>query len=55
MNLTKTTEAAQSISQSISGVYQQYDEEIHRMAVSPTVINYVSSHLGSGTGVLCLL
>lgn len=48
MNLTqKTTEAAQSISQSISGVYQQYDEEIHRMAVSPTVINYVSSHLGS--------
>ncbi|WP_213645765.1 sensor histidine kinase [Paenibacillus lautus] len=48
MNLTqKTTEAAQSISQSISGVYHQYYEEINRMAVSPTVINYVSSHLGS--------
>ncbi|EGG35834.1 sensor histidine kinase [Paenibacillus sp. HGF5] len=48
LNLTqKTTEAAQSISQSISGVYRQYDEEIHRMAESPTVINYVSSHLGS--------
>lgn len=48
MNLTqKTTEAAQSISQTISDVYRQYEEEIQRMAASPTVINYVSSHLGS--------
>ncbi|MGM1049441.1 Putative regulator of cell autolysis [Paenibacillus uliginis N3/975] len=48
MNLTqKTTEAAQSISQSMAGVYQQYYEEINQMAVSPTVMNYVSTHLGS--------
>lgn len=48
MNLTqKTTEAAQSISQSIAGVYQQYYEEINQMAVSPTVIDYVSTHLDS--------
>lgn len=47
LNLTqKTTEAAQSISQSMTDVYQQYDEEIHRMAVSPDVMNYVSTHLG---------
>ncbi|UNK19414.1 sensor histidine kinase [Paenibacillus sp. N3/727] len=48
MNLTqKTTEAAQSISQSMAGVFQQYYEEINQMAVSPTVMNYVSTHLGS--------
>ncbi|WP_028544416.1 sensor histidine kinase [Paenibacillus taiwanensis] len=48
MNLTqKTTEAAQSISQSMTEVYQQYYNEINRMAVSPAVTNYVSSHLGS--------
>ncbi|MCG7409587.1 histidine kinase [Paenibacillus sp. ACRRX] len=48
MNLTqKTTEAAQSISQSMAEVYQQYYNEINRMAASPAVTNYVNSHLGS--------
>jgi sensor histidine kinase YesM len=48
MNLTqKTTEAAQSISQSIAAVHQQYYEEINQMAVSPAVMNYVTTHLNS--------
>lgn len=48
MNLTqKTTEAAQSISQSFAEVYQQYYKEINRMAASPAVMNYVATHLGS--------
>ncbi|MFD3270071.1 sensor histidine kinase [Paenibacillus dendritiformis] len=48
MNLTqKTTEAAQSISQSMAEVFQQYYEEINRMAASPGVMNYMTTHLGS--------
>ncbi|CAH8706630.1 sensor histidine kinase [Paenibacillus thiaminolyticus] len=48
MNLTqKTTEAAQSISQSMAEVFQQYYEEINRMAASPAVMNYMTTHLGS--------
>ena len=48
MNLTqKTTEAAQSISQSLAEVYQQYYKEVNRMAASPAVMNYVATHLGS--------
>ncbi|NEZ41544.1 sensor histidine kinase [Paenibacillus alvei] len=48
MNLTqKTTEAAESISKSMMEVYQQYYDEINRMAVSPAVLNYVTTRLGS--------
>lgn len=48
MNLTqKTTEAAESISKSMMEVYQQYHDEINRMAVSPAVLNYVTTRLGS--------
>lgn len=48
MNLTqKTTEAAESISESMAEVFQQYHSEINRMAVSPAVLNYMTTHLGS--------
>ncbi|EJW19334.1 sensor histidine kinase [Paenibacillus alvei] len=48
MNLTqKTTEAAESISKSMMEVFQQYHDEINRMAVSPAVLNYVTTRLGS--------
>ncbi|MEW9107455.1 sensor histidine kinase [Paenibacillus sp.] len=48
MNLTqKTTEAAESISKSMMEVFQQYHDEIKRMAVSPAVLNYVTTRLGS--------
>ncbi|NMM53407.1 sensor histidine kinase [Paenibacillus aquistagni] len=43
----KTMEAANSISSSMSEVYRQYDEEINRMARSPVVLNYLTTHLGS--------
>ncbi|SMG55326.1 sensor histidine kinase [Paenibacillus aquistagni] len=43
----KTMEAANSISTSMSEVYRQYDEEINRMARSPVVLNYLTTHLGS--------
>ncbi|EPY05696.1 signal transduction histidine kinase LytS [Paenibacillus alvei TS-15] len=47
MNLTqKTTEAAESISESMAKVFQQYHEEISRMAISPAVMNYMTSRLG---------
>ncbi|HBS47129.1 MAG TPA: two-component sensor histidine kinase, partial [Paenibacillus sp.] len=45
--MQKTNQAAQSISHSITEVYQQYHDEIQRMADSPAVVNYVSTHLGS--------
>ncbi|WP_195575440.1 sensor histidine kinase [Paenibacillus sp. 1001270B_150601_E10] len=48
MNLTqKTIEAADSINKSMAEVYRQYDEEMNRMANSPAVINYMTTHLGS--------
>ncbi|SDF85062.1 Histidine kinase-, DNA gyrase B-, and HSP90-like ATPase [Paenibacillus sp. cl6col] len=48
MNLTqKTTEAAESISKSMAEVFQQYHEEINRMAISPAVTKYVTTRLGS--------
>ncbi|MDU5141222.1 MAG: sensor histidine kinase [Paenibacillus dendritiformis] len=48
MNLTqKTTEAAQSISHSMAEVFERYYEEINRMAASPEVMNYLTTHLGS--------
>lgn len=43
----KTMEAANSISTSMSEVYRQYDEEINRMARSPVVLSYLTTHLGS--------
>lgn len=43
----KTMEAANSISTSMSEVYRQYDKEINRMARSPVVLNYLTTHLGS--------
>jgi len=45
--MQRTNQAAQSISHSIAEVYQQYDDEVERMAKSPAVVNYVSTHLGS--------
>jgi two-component system, sensor histidine kinase YesM len=48
MNLTqKTTEAAESISKSMAEVFQQYHEEINRMAISPAVTKYLTTRLGS--------
>ncbi|MWV45570.1 HAMP domain-containing protein [Paenibacillus sp. HJL G12] len=43
----RTAEASLKISQSISGVYTQYEAEAMRMAASPSVVNYVSNHLDS--------
>ena len=45
--MQRTNQAAQSISHSMGEVYQQYHDEIERMAKSPAVVDYVSTHLGS--------
>lgn len=43
----RTAEASLEISQSIAGVYGEYEAEVSRMAASPAVVKYADTHLDS--------